>query len=341
MQEFKMNPKLKYANISLSAYAFGYGCGFVKDDRDEAKGVQNMSLDDLTNIAVKNELGGVEIPIDKYFKNLNIDDLSLYVNNLKQSNLRLIYAFENFDSAYFNQLAPFIRKNNIDFIRVKISNFYGGNRFKEDIYINDINKFREEIKKSINIIDEFKIKILIENHQDITLKDIFNLVNEFVSDIIGINWDTGNSFPTGETVESFLEKSIHLIGNVHLKDYRIQSTSKGYIMHRCALGEGVVDFQYLLSTLHNYNSEIPLTIELGAMNGREAMINNELYWTYTQGVSNEGRSNLINFINKHVENDKIISTFWERKANPEIIFESEYSEVLNSIIYIKNIVKDL
>ena len=341
MQEFKMTSKLKFTNISLSAYAFGYGCGFVKDDRDEAEGFQDMSLDDLTNIAVKNELGGVEIPIDKYFKDKNIDDLEIYVNNLYQSNLRLIYAFENFDSSYFTQLAPFIKKNNVNFIRVKISNFYGGNRFKEDIYQNDIHKFREEVKKSINVIDEFGIKILIENHQDITLKDIFDLVDEFGSSRIGVNWDTGNSFPTGETVESFLEKSIHLIGNVHLKDYRIQSTSNGYIMHRCGLGEGIVDFKYLLSTLHKYNSAIPLTIELGAMNGREAMINNELYWTHTKGVSNEDRSNLIDFINKHVENDKIISTLWERKASPEIIFESEYSEVLNSLNYIKNIVKDL
>ena len=341
MQEFKMTSKLKFTNISLSAYAFGYGCGFVKDARDEAKGFQNMSLDDLTSIAVKNELGGVEIPIDKYFKEKSIEDLALYVNNLQQSKLRLIYAFENFDSTYFNQLAPFFKKNNVNFIRVKISNFYGGNRFKEDIYINDINKFRKEVKNSIKVIDEFGIKILIENHQDITLKDIFDLVDEFGSKRIGVNWDTGNSFPTGETVSSFLEKSIHLIGNVHLKDYRIQSTSNGYIMHRCALGEGVVDFKYLLSTLIKYNNTIPLTIELGAMHGREAMIKNELYWTHTEGVSNEGRSNLVDFINKHVENDKLISTLWERKASPKKIFESEYTEVINSINYIKNIIKEL
>jgi sugar phosphate isomerase/epimerase len=341
MQEFSMTSKLKFANISLSAYAFGYGCGFVTDSRDEASGVQNMSLDDLTAIAKNNELGGVEIPIDKYFKDKSIEDLALYVNNLKKSNLRLIYAFENFDSIYFSQIAPFIRRNYSDFIRVKISNFYGGNRFKEEMYKNDINKFREEIKKSIKVIDEFGIKILIENHQDITLKDIFDLVDEFSSNRIGVNWDTGNSFPTGETIESFLEKSIHLIGNVHLKDYRIQTTSNGYIMHRCALGEGVVDFKYLLSTLNKYNSRIPLTIELGAMNGREAMINNELYWTHTEGVSKEGRINLVDFINTHAENDKLISTLWERKSSPEFIFESEYTEVLNSINYIKNIIKGL
>ena len=43
----------------------------------------------------------------------------------------------------------------------------------------------------------------------------------------------------------------------------------------------------------------------------------------------------------NVENDKSISTLWERKASPKIIFESEYTEVLNSINYIKNIVKEL
>ena len=149
MQEFKMTSKLKFSNISISAYAFGYACGFVNDTRDEASGIQNMSLDDLTAIAVKNELGGVEIPIDKYFKDKNIEDFELYINFLKQSNLRLIFDFENFDSTYFTYLAPFIKKNNINFIRIKISNFYGGNRFKEDIYLNDINKFKEELKKSI------------------------------------------------------------------------------------------------------------------------------------------------------------------------------------------------
>ena len=46
-------------------------------------------------------------------------------------------------------------------------------------------------------------------------------------------------------------------------------------------------------------------------------------------------------INVNVENDILISTLWERKASPKIIFESEYTEVLNSINYIKNIVKEL
>ncbi len=332
---------MKYKNLSLSAYAFGYGCGFVKDSRENAIGVQNITLDRLNEIAIDFELGGVEIPVDKYFKDQSSEELGSYINNLNGQGLRLIYALEKFDQSFFSQIAPIIKNNKGNFVRAKISNFYGGNRFKEDIYRPDIDIFRSEIKKSVDVIDQYGIRVLIENHQDVTLDDIFKLVNEFGEERIGVNWDTGNSFPTGETVESFLNKAGGLIGNVHLKDYRVQSTNNGYVMHRCALGKGVVDFDYLITTLHNQNHDIPFTIELGAMNGREAMINNELYWSHTKGVSEDEKNDLISFIKSRVENDITISTLWERNGEPSDILKSEYSEVVESIEFIKNILKKL
>jgi hypothetical protein len=260
---------------------------------------------------------------------------------MKDHELRMIYALENFEHNYFSLIAPLIRKYNGNFIRVKISNFYGGNRFKEEKYNKDIIHFRDELNKSINIIDEFGIKVLIENHQDITLDDIFNLIEDFGSNRIGVNWDTGNSFPTGETVETFLNKTINYVENVHLKDYRVQSSPDGYIMHRCTLGKGIVDFEFLINKLIEKNSNIPFTIELGAMNGREAMINNELYWKYTKGISLDERKHLVDFINSKVENNKIISSLWERNSTPDEIIISEYDEVVESINYISNILNKL
>ena len=332
---------MKCKNLSLSAYAFGYGCGFVKDSRENAIGIQNITLDRLNEIAIDFELGGVEIPVDKYFKDKSIEELGSYISNLNERGLRLIYALENFEHTFFSQIAPIIKNNQGNFVRAKISNFYGGNRFKEDIYRTDIDIFRNEIKKSINIIDQYRIRILIENHQDVTLDDIFKLVDEFGEERIGINWDTGNSFPTGETVESFLKKAGRLIGNVHLKDYRVQSTHDGYVMHRCALGKGIVDFDYIITSLHSQNQDMPYTIELGAMNGREAMINNELYWSHTIGVSENEKNELIRFIKSRVENDVTISTLWERNGEPSDILKSEYTEVVESIEFIKNIHKKL
>jgi sugar phosphate isomerase/epimerase len=331
----------KFSNISLSAYAFGYGCGFIKDIRQSANGVQTISLDNLSAIAIANNLGGVEVPIDTYFKEKSIEELEIYLSSLNKVDLKLVIAFENFESIYFCKVAPLIYKNGNKFVRVKISNFYGGNRFKEANYKIDLQKFRGEVLKSKDILDKYNLKLLIENHQDITLKDIFDLVDEFGENRIGVNWDTGNSFPTGETVTSFLNKSIQLIGNVHLKDYRVQSSESGYVMHRCGLGEGIVNFQYLIKELYKFNPEIPFTIELGAMNGREAQINIDDYWQYTEGVTLEMKNELISFINEHLENDKVISTLWEQQAAPQDILESEFNEVIRSINFIKKIIKNL
>ena len=90
-----------------------------------------------------------------------------------------------------------------------------------------------------------------------------------------------------------------------------------------------------------FNPEIPFTIELGAMNGREAQINKDDYWQYTDGVTLEMKNKLISFINENLENDKVISTLWERQAAPKDILESEFNEVINSIKFIKTIVNDL
>ena len=332
---------MKFNNLSLSAYAFGYGCGFVKDSRVNAIGVQNITLDRLKDIAIDFELGGVEIPVDKYFKDQSNEELDAYINNLNKRGLKLIYALEKFECTFFSKIAPRIKNDQQSFVRAKISNFYGGNRFKENNYRSDIELFRKEIKKSVDIIDQYGIRVLIENHQDVTLDDIFKLVDEYGEERIGVNWDTGNSFPTGETVESFLKKAGGLIGNVHLKDYRLQSTQNGYVMHRCALGKGVVDFDYLITALINQNNDMPFTIELGAMNGREAMINNERYWASTKGVSEDEKIELMSFIKSRVENDVTISTLWERNGEPNDILESEYTEVVESIEFIRNILKEL
>lgn len=55
-------------NLSLSVYAFGYGARFVKDDRVGAQEAQAMSLMDVVHVALKHGLGGVEVPVDKYFR---------------------------------------------------------------------------------------------------------------------------------------------------------------------------------------------------------------------------------------------------------------------------------
>ncbi|MFT6841253.1 MAG: sugar phosphate isomerase/epimerase [Psychroserpens sp.] len=335
MSENKLYTKTgSLKRISLSIYSFGYSAGFIQDNRAGASEHQKLTPMDIAVMSKKLGLGGIEIPIDKYFPMPQNGELSKFIQDVKKLGLKLVFDLEQFSFDYLQQAVQVISEYT-SFIRVKISNFYGGNRFgNKELYANDLTSFHKFLTASRGLLGENNLRILIENHQDIVLEDIEVLVKEFGQNLIGINWDVGNSLPSGETVESFLDRAKNLIGNVHLKDYRLFTNEKGYLMSRCALGKGFVDFEYCLNQL---DENIPLTIELGALNSRTAEIYHPEYWENSKGISTKQIENFNSFI----KNAALIGdhrSAWELKSTPEIISSLEHSELTESIEYLKQII---
>lgn len=330
-----MNENDFLSNISLSVYSFGYSAGFLEDKRINSIKYQNLTPFKFALIAKELGLGGIEIPLDKYFANPLKDDLKGFINQMNTLGVKLIFDLENFTPKYLESIAPYIAEYGSKFIRVKISRFYGGNRHINPIYILDKKNFNKKMDQSKHILKEFDLRILIENHQDIVANDILDLINKYGEKLIGVNWDIGNSFPTCETPTSFYNKLGKYIGNVHLKDYKLYSCSDGYIMSRCELGKGVIDFKEILNLFSNEN--IPLTIELGAFNSRIAEINNSNYWLHSAGISSDEKDFFIKYINELTEKDGDWKSPWELGVEPEVLSELELSEVINSVNFIKKL----
>lgn len=324
-------------NFCLSAYAFGYGCGFVRDGRPDAAAAQSITLPDLVEMCRRDGLEGIELPVDRYFPDVNDGSLESFIVQMQKLGLRVVFDLERFSSSYFRELAPIVNRYGEKFVRAKVCNFYGGNRFREPSYPSDKLTFCNEFQGCLDAIDQYGIRILVENHQDVTAKDLLDLEVRFGASRVGVNWDTGNSFPTGETTASFLEKLIHLIGNVHLKDYRLAPSVGGYVMHRCALGRGVVDFQrFVPLLLARHGAGVSFSIELGAMVGREALINDDRYWEHTEGVGTREIASVRSFIGAHLEEGDLRSP-WEKGASPSEIAAAEAAEVSESIQYCKRL----
>ena len=327
-------------NLSISIYSYGYSAGFIHDTRFDAKKVQNIDATSIVNIAHEMNVGGVEIPVDKFFPEPESDGLWDYIQYLKDQNLRLIMDLENFSSSYLYKLRPFLSSLDYPFIRVKVSNFYGGNRYKYPKFETDKSYFITNLKDVCCLLDEYNVKILIENHQDIVVADLIEIIEMFGDERVGVNWDIGNSFPACETPESFISKLGHYIGNVHLKDYRLFSSEDGYIMSRCALGDGVVEFDSILNKLRSFGI-IPLTIELGALNSRVADINNPLYWEKITGISDNDKKYFIDYITSNTLKGNNWKSAWELGYSPRDIAAIETLEMKKSIIYIYNILQSL
>ena len=332
-----MNHNYKLENISLSVYSFGYSAGFLKDTRKTSSKHQKLTPSDIARYAKDLGLGGIELPIDRYFPDPVKDNLDGFFHEMNEIGIKLIFDLENFTSNYLKSITPYIAEYKSKFIRAKISGFYGGNRYKHSNYIEDKKEFYKNLDESLEILQEFDLKILVENHQDIVVNDIYDLISKYGEDRIGVTWDIGNSFPTGETPNSLLEKIGNHIGNVHLKDYKLFSCPEGYIMSRCELGKGVIDFQEIFKLLLEYG-EIPMTIELGAFNCRIADINKSEYWDYTPGISIDEKSNFLKYINSKVLNEAGWKTPWELGVSPEELAKIEKSEIFNSVIYLSKLI---
>ena len=315
-------------NLSISIYSFGYSAGFV----NEKELGETMDLEDLNKLAAKMEVTGVEFPVDRYFSTSGCSGLAAYVADCRGNGMQAAFDFEQINVSQILGFLPTIAACDRWF-RVKVSNFYGGNRHRHRTqYEQDVARFHSQMKKLHPALRDAGVRVLIENHQDIVLADVFRLVDEYGEEVVGVNWDIGNSLPSGETPDTFLSKASGLIGNVHLKDYQIFKTADGYAMRRCALGQGVIDFKNILPKL-DFN--IPLTIELGAWRTRTASINDAHYWSNTRGVSQLEIENFKRYIDSISVEDNSPSE-WERGLRGEQMMDLELTQLEMSVKHIKS-----
>ena len=56
-----------------------------------------------------------------------------------------------------------------------------------------------------------------------------------------MNWDIGNSLPTGETPLQFYENLKDHIYNIHIKDYKLVKNENSIEFHRCIIGKGNIN----------------------------------------------------------------------------------------------------
>ena len=116
------------------------------------------------------------------------------------------------------------------------------------------------------------ILIGIEPHQQyskhpIGLDRIVDLVN---SPVIGINFDTGNSFLSGQDPYAWLERVLKRLVHVHAKDISIQQsdTERGKVTGTpvgCGCGEGVIDWKKVVDICRRAPRDLVLSVECGTV----------------------------------------------------------------------------
>jgi sugar phosphate isomerase/epimerase len=123
------------------------------------------------------------------------------------------------------------------------------------------------------------IMIGLEPHQQYSktpdgLDKICNLVD---SPAIGVNFDTGNSYLSGEDPVEWLGRVKDKLVHVHAKDISIEQSEdeRGKVTGTpagCACGDGVIDWESVIEACKDAPRDLVLSVECGTIEQAERSI---------------------------------------------------------------------
>ena len=319
--------------IGLSIYSFGYSAGFLSQDSVRIR--RPVDLMNFPEISKEFNLGVIEFPFDRYFSQDRVENGFRYIREVRDQEISAVVDIENFDRLYISKIIPYFRKAGISFFRVKMSNYFGGNRYKIPNFQSEVEVFEEEIKSLIPIMNDYRVKLLIENHQDLSSEDIVRIILNTSEEWVGVNWDIGNSLAVGELPEQFLENVGPFLGNVHLKDYKVIPSQRGFGLLRCPLGSGVLDLRNLLGNLIKNANVMPMSIELGAQQVRHCDVFLDEYWKAYPGRREDKKYDFLEFINGIIEPAAMDLDSQNQKEVAEDLCAREFSELRRSVDFLE------
>ena len=136
----------------------------------------------------------------------------------------------------------------------------------------DFVLIKYSIKEAEKVCARRGIKIGLEMHQTYSLQPekydkILNLVP---SEWVGANFDTGNAWLGGENPEVWLDRIKARLFHMHAKDISVAQSDaeRGKVMGTavgCACGDGVIDWEAIMTILRPLPQDIVLSVECGTL----------------------------------------------------------------------------
>lgn len=149
----------------------------------------------------------------------------------------------------------------------------------DDEWAHEIMRY--SLKKAELVARRHGVYLCIEPHgvYTKTAAGLLRIVDLASADWVGVNWDTGNAYLAGvedpyEALETVRDRVLH----VHAKDISLEHSEreKGKVTGTpvgCACGDGVVDWERVLSILDPLDREIFFSVECGEIDEAERSIN--------------------------------------------------------------------
>ena len=128
--------------------------------------------------------------------------------------------------------------------------------------------WQKQLSDSIHVLQQIapvlrthQSRINLEPHFDTTTFELVRIAETVGPDICGVCLDTANVILFGEHPVEAAKRVAPYTHLTHLKDAFPYFGEKGLMRQTCPPGSGAIDWKQVLSVLHEYSPDLPLSIE--------------------------------------------------------------------------------
>lgn len=122
------------------------------------------------------------------------------------------------------------------------------------------------------------LKIAIENHKNLRIPDMLELMKRIQSEYVGVTVDFGNNYTLMEDPIEIAKAFAPYAYSAHIKDHQLQEYEDGFRLLDAPLGEGIIDLEQMINILRGAQPSIRFTLETMTRDALDVPWLQSKYW---------------------------------------------------------------
>lgn len=178
----------------------------------------------------------------------------------------------------------------------------GGRRYEVFQRAEDYPAFAKQaataLKEAEPIAARHKVQLAVENHKDLRIDELTQLIKAISSEWVGICLDTGNNLALLEDPFATVNALAVHTRTVHLKDIAFEEAPEGFRMAEVPLGQGSLDLPGIVKTIRQANPKVRFQLEMITRDPLLIPCLQDKYWATLERVSGRDLARTLAMVRK-------------------------------------------
>lgn len=179
----------------------------------------------------------------------------------------------------------------------------GGRRYETFRSLEAFQQFRQNSWKSLvlaePVLKRHGLRLAIENHKDLFVFELVELLHRLSSEFVGVCVDIGNSIALLEDPLEVVQALAPFAFSTHIKDMAVAEYEDGFLLSEVPLGEGFLDLRKMIAILEKANPAIQFNLEMITRDPLKIPCLTNNYWITLENTRASRLAQTIAFVKKN------------------------------------------